>query len=72
MWLLKRGKKHLLALIPGIFMFITTIASLVVILAKDYIPKRNYMLATGDVLLIFLSVGVAVLVVKSFRRRPAA
>ncbi|MBP7604744.1 MAG: carbon starvation protein A [Spirochaetes bacterium] len=69
MWLLKRGKKHLFALIPGIFMFITTIASLVVILAKDYIPKRNYMLAAGDVLLIFLSLGVAVLVVKSYRGR---
>lgn len=69
MWLLKRGKKHLFALIPGIFMFVTTVASLVVILVKDYIPKRNYMLAAGDALLIFLSLGVAVLVVKSYRDR---
>ncbi len=69
MWLLKRGKKHLFALIPGIFMFITTIASLVVILTKEYLPKKNYMLATGDILLMLLSLGVAVLVIKSYRAR---
>ncbi len=45
MWLLKRARSTF-SPYSGIFMFVTTIASLVVILAKDYIPKRNYMLAT--------------------------
>ncbi len=71
MWLLKKGKKHLFALIPGIFMFVTTIASLIVILAREYIPQGNYMLATGDILLIILSLGVAILVVKSYKGRGA-
>lgn len=71
MWLLKKGKKHLFALIPGIFMFVTTIASLIVLLAREYIPQGNYMLATGDILLIILSLGVAILVVKSYKGRGA-
>ncbi len=66
-WLMKKGKKALFAMIPGVFMFVTTIASLVLILVVDYIPRRNWMLAAGDILLLLLSVGVVVLVFKNLR-----
>ncbi len=74
LWLMQRGKKFLFALLPGIFMLITTIASLVIILVNDYIPKQNYMLAAGDILLLALAVGVVVLAIKKFRnpQRQAA
>ncbi len=71
LWLMQRGKKFLFALLPGIFMLITTIASLVIILVNDYIPKQNYMLAAGDIMLLGLAVGVIVLAAKRFRQPSA-
>jgi len=67
-WLLKKGKKYLFALIPGIFMLFTTIVSLVVILVQQYIPKGNWMLSSGDIILLCLSVGVVIMSVKQFAR----
>jgi carbon starvation protein len=64
-WLLLRGKKHLYALIPAVFMIITTLASLVILLL-DYIEKQRYLLVFTDLLMMVLSVGVVVLVVKTF------
>ena len=68
LWLMQKGKKHLFTLIPGIFMLVTTIASLFVVLFKDYIPKQNYILAAGDILLLALAGGVVVLAVQKFRK----
>jgi carbon starvation protein len=67
-WLVKKGKKYIFALIPGIFMLITTIVSLVVILVKEYIPKGNWMLSSGDIILLCLSVGVVFMSIKQFTR----
>jgi carbon starvation protein len=72
LWLMQRGKKFLFTLLPGIFMLITTIASLILILVKDYIPKQNYMLAAGDIVLLALAAGVTVLFIKRYRNRPRA
>ena len=71
MWLMQRGKKFLFALVPGIFMLITTIASLIIILVEDYIPKQNYMLAAGDIVLLGLAGGVIALAVKRFKSMEA-
>lgn len=71
-WLLKKGKKYLFAMIPGIFMLITTIVSLVFILMKDYLPKKNWMLSAGDIILLCLSAGVIILTVKQFAGRKAS
>ncbi len=71
-WLLGRGKRSLFALVPGIFMLVTTLASLVLLLVKDYIPKRNLMLAAGDVLLLALALQVVVLVWKHRRQATLA
>jgi carbon starvation protein len=71
-WLLKKGKKYLFTFIPGIFMFITTIASLVMLLVQKYIPKMAWMMIIGDILLIGLSLGVLWMVIKSMRKKAAA
>jgi carbon starvation protein len=64
-WLLMNGKKYSYAFIPGIFMMITTITSLI-ILMMSYIKKSNYVLLTADILLLVLSTGVIIIVFKKF------
>lgn len=60
-WLLKRGKRSLFALVPGLFMLVTTLASLVLLLVTEYLPKRHLMLAVGDLLLLGLALQVVLL-----------
>ncbi len=67
LWLMQRSKPCLFTMLPGIFMLITTIASLGVVLFKTYLPKQNYVLAAGDIVLLALAVGVSVLFVKKYR-----
>jgi hypothetical protein len=67
MWLLKKGKNYLFALIPGIFMAVTTIASLIYILVTSYWPGKNIMLSIGDIALIVLAVGVILLVGRFYK-----
>jgi len=67
-WLMKKGKQYLFVLIPAVFMMVTTLAALVLVLVKDYLPKKNIMLASGDMLLICLAGGVIVLALKLFRK----
>jgi carbon starvation protein len=72
LWLMQRSKSFLFALLPGIFMLVTTIASLVVVLFKTYLPKQNYVLAAGDIVLLGLAAGVIVIVINKFRNRQPA
>jgi carbon starvation protein len=67
-WLLRRGKRSLFALLPGLFMLVTTLASLVLLLVTDYLPKRHLMLAVGDLLLLGLALQVVFLVWKNRRQ----
>jgi carbon starvation protein len=69
-WLLRKGKRSLFILVPGLFMLVTTLASLVLILVTDYLPKGNVMLAIGDVLLLALALQVVYLMWR--HRRQAA
>jgi carbon starvation protein len=69
-WLLIRGKSYLYALLPAIFMILTTLASLI-ILIQSYWAKQQYLLVFTDIVMMVLSVGVVALVVKTFLR-PAA
>jgi len=64
-WLLVRKKKNTFALVPAIFMLVTTLASLGILLVS-YIHKKNYVLIIADVLLLVLSGGVVILVMKTF------
>jgi carbon starvation protein len=69
-WLLLRGRKHWYALVPAIFMILTTLASLVILLVSYWNDERYPLLFT-DLVLMVLSVGVVALVVKTFfKRRP--
>jgi carbon starvation protein len=64
-WLLLKGKKYYFALLPAIFMIVTTVTSLVILL-QQYIAAANYTLIVVDVLLFVLSIGVVILVIKTF------
>ncbi len=67
-WLLQKGKRYLFALIPGLFMIVTTIASLI-ILMDQYIREANYVLMVTDILMLGLAVGVLILLARQFIRR---
>jgi carbon starvation protein len=67
-WLMKKGKQFLFVLIPSLFMMITTIAALGMVLANDYLPQKNGMLAAGDILLMALALGVIGLTVRLVSR----
>ena len=67
-WLYLRGRKNLITLIPAIFMILTTTASLVILLFTKYIPALNLTLLVADVLLLFLSLGVVYLSIKTMMR----
>jgi carbon starvation protein len=68
-WLMKKGKHYLFVLIPSLFMMVTTIAALGMVLVNDYVPKRNGMLAAGDILLLALALGVIGLAINMVGRR---
>jgi carbon starvation protein len=71
-WLLLRKKKTAFALVPAVFMFMTTLASLTILLTS-YIRKRNYALIAADLTLFMLSIGVIGLFVRTFlRKKPEA
>ncbi|MFC1509734.1 carbon starvation protein A [Candidatus Omnitrophota bacterium] len=64
-WLLMKGKKYLFALIPAVFMIVTTMASLIILLRK-YISTSNYILVVTDCMLFLLAVAVIVLALRTF------
>ena len=61
-WLVRKGRRSLFALLPGLFMLATTLASLLLLLVTEYLPKRSLMLAAGDLLLLALALQVVVLI----------
>ncbi|UCD86174.1 MAG: carbon starvation protein A [Deltaproteobacteria bacterium] len=68
-WLIFKGRRYLFALLPAVFMMVTTLYSLVYLLGQKYLPGRNYMLISADLLLIILALGVVWLSVNVIRRR---
>lgn len=63
-WLAYRRKPNLFAIIPAVFMMVTTLDSLWQLLFVKYLPAKNYPLAVTAILLMLLSVGVIVLAVQ--------
>ena len=75
-WLIKRGRQWLFALLPALFLLVTTLASLYTLL-KKYLSESNYLLIGGDIILIVLALGMASLMIWKLpqiwsRSRPAA
>ncbi len=68
-WLIFKGRKYLFALLPAIFMMVTTLCSLVYLLGQKYLPGRNYMLISADLLLIILALGVIWLSISVIRKK---
>jgi len=66
-WLLLKGKKYFITILPALFMMATTIASLFILLST-YIKKSNYILMVTDIFLLILSIGVIILSVRTFLR----
>lgn len=64
-WLHRSGKKSWFALVPAIFMLITTIAALIYYLFARYIPTGNILLSITDLILLILAFGV---IVQSLRK----
>ena len=57
-WLVNRGAKAVFALIPAIFMLVTTQASLFMLLFNKHIPDSNVLLIIVEVVLIMLSIAM--------------
>ncbi len=67
-WLYVRGRRIFYTMIPAIFMILTTLASLIYLLFKTYIPKGNWILVVTDVILLLLALAVTSLVLKTALR----
>jgi len=65
-WLHRAGKPNWFTIIPAMVMIVTTIASLVYSLIVKYVPNENILLATTDVLLLLLALGVLALSARKF------
>ncbi|MCE5252186.1 carbon starvation protein A [bacterium] len=66
-WLLMKGRKYFFALVPAVFMVVTTLASLIILL-RNYISKSNYILMVTDILLFILALAVVGLAIRTFLR----
>ena len=54
-WLLVRGKKLFFVALPAVFMFLITISSMLWLLFARYLPSKNYVLVSADVILLILA-----------------
>ena len=68
-WLSNKSKKYWYAIIPAVFMMITSIASLVMLLFNTYLPKGNWPLVISDIVLLALSVGLIIIAIQRFTNR---
>jgi carbon starvation protein len=71
-WLLERKKNAWFAIIPGVFMLITTMIALVYMLVHSYIPTHNVTLMVADILMLALSVGTVVITINDLRKQAFA
>ena len=68
LWLMNKGKKYKIALIPGYFMFITTLGALIY-QAFLFFHQRNYLLEIVSLILIILAIFLIFEMIKSQQRR---
>ena len=55
-WLVARGRRFLFALLPAVFMMVTTVYSLIYLLRVRYLPKHEAVLITADAVLLVLAI----------------
>ncbi|MCX6645871.1 MAG: carbon starvation protein A [bacterium] len=71
-WLLERKKPAWFAIIPGVFMLVTTMIALVYVLTTSYWPTHNVTLIVADILLLALAVGTVVITIIDLRKQALA
>ncbi len=71
-WLMSKGRQYWFALVPAVFMFVTSMTMLVSLLVKKYIPGwqagQSGMLALliADVIVLSMTVGILVLTFRNW------
>jgi carbon starvation protein len=71
-WLINKGRQYWFAIVPAVFMFITSIAMLVRLLIKSYIPGWQqgltgmFALLTADVIVLAMTAGILGLTLKNW------
>ena len=65
-WLVQRAKSHMFALLPAVFMVVTTLAALVILVRSNFGAGGNVVLGVTAGALFFLAVGVVVVGVSRF------
>jgi carbon starvation protein len=68
LWLYARRKPIVYTLVPGILVGVTTLVSLAELLFRRYLPAGNHLLSITAVLLLILSLGIVVIIIRSFGR----
>ncbi|MCX5655681.1 MAG: carbon starvation protein A, partial [Planctomycetota bacterium] len=69
LWLLGRGRQAWFAILPAVFMTITTLGALVYLLVTEYLPQRNMPLLITDIFLIGLALVMVVMAIRAFVTR---
>lgn len=64
-WLWLRGKQSWFTIFPAVFMLLTAVASLIILLWNKYLPQKNYILISMDLMLLVCTLGVAFLAAKA-------
>jgi carbon starvation protein len=65
-WLAQRARQHMFALLPAVFMVVTTFAALVILVRNNFAAGGNTVLGATAAALFFLAVGVVVVGVSRF------
>jgi carbon starvation protein len=68
-WMRAHGRRFLFALIPCVFMFVTTLTSTALSLRLNF-AQHNWVLSAACLILLCLATGMIVLAVRVFRRPP--
>jgi len=69
LWLLGRGRQAWFAILPAVFMTVTTLGALVYLLVTEYLPKRNMPLLITDIILICMALVMVVMAIRAFATR---
>jgi carbon starvation protein len=72
LWLYRARKPILFTLIPGILVGVTTLVSLTELLFQRYLPGGNHLLSITAVALLILSLGIVIVIFRSFGRARAS
>jgi carbon starvation protein len=71
-WLVQRARQHLFALVPAVFMIVTTLAALSILVRNNLTAGGNLLLGLAAGALFFLALGVVVVGIARFSQAVQA